>query len=96
MSGKVYTNTKPCRVGFSHFKAHLIHIFQTISKVHEWESLHQHPGQSPCPCTCISSHGNDMVVSAGEDGRINVLNLGHRKPVRVLGRLSEWSYLNYF
>ena len=61
-------------------------VFQTLSKVHEWHSLHQHPGESPCPCTCISTQGNDMAVSAGEDGRINVLNLGSRKPVRIIGR----------
>lgn len=59
---------------------------ETISRVHEWEGLHHHPGERTCPCTCISTQGTDMVVSAGEDGRINVLNLGHRKPVRVFDK----------
>ena len=26
-----------------------------------------------------------MIVTAGEDGRINVLNVAHRKPVRTIG-----------
>lgn len=59
---------------------------KTIGKVHEWESLHQHPGEIHCPCTCVSTQGTDMAVCAGEDGKINILNLGSRKPVRVIDK----------
>lgn len=49
----------------------------------KWEDLH-HLKMSSCPCTCMSVSGTD-VATCGEDGRINVLRLDHRKPVRIIG-----------
>ena len=41
------------------------------------------------PCTCLASRGDEMIVSAGEDGRINVITLDQRQPVRTIGNEFE-------
>lgn len=51
----------------------------------QWEGLHGHVTGCSCPCTCLATQGEDMMVSAGEDGRINVLNVAQRGPIRTIG-----------
>ncbi|KAK3097306.1 hypothetical protein FSP39_008518 [Pinctada imbricata] len=55
---------------------------QTLGIVHQWEKLHHH-NKRPCPCTCIATQ-DDTVITAGEDGRINMLTMGHKGPSRVI------------
>ncbi|XP_045197287.2 nucleoporin Nup43-like [Mercenaria mercenaria] len=62
---------------------------QTLGASMSWEGIHKDPGDKGCPCTCLTTQGEDMVVSAGEDGRINVLNVAYRKPVRVIDKANS-------
>lgn len=64
-----------------------IKIFcQTIRPEVEWNSLH-HIGSRGCSCTCLATNSGSIdVVTAGEDGRINVLKLDQRHPVRSIGK----------
>ncbi|XP_071819443.1 nucleoporin Nup43-like isoform X2 [Apostichopus japonicus] len=55
----------------------------------KWEGIH-HLEMSNCPCTCMSVSGTD-VATCGEDGRINVLRLDHRKPVRIIDNADSCS-----
>lgn len=55
----------------------------------QWERIHRDLGGSGSPCTCIATQGEDMVVSSGEDGRVNVLNVAHRQPVRTIGMICK-------
>jgi len=48
-----------------------------------WEKLHGY-GTSECaPCTCLAVSDNTLVTG-GEDGRMNLLQLGAKKPLRTL------------
>lgn len=47
--------------------------------------MHKYGKDDPCSCNGISvSQAN--VVSAGEDGRINVIQLERKDPFRVIGK----------
>ncbi|XP_070568783.1 nucleoporin Nup43-like isoform X2 [Ptychodera flava] len=56
---------------------------KTLSVHNNWESVHHHPSGKSCPCTCVAVNTPD-VVSVGEDGRIQVLRLDQRHPVRTI------------
>lgn len=62
---------------------------QTLVKATKWSNIHHDPGDSGCPCTCLATQGEDMIVSAGEDGRVNVLNVSHKKPVRTIDKANS-------
>lgn len=62
---------------------------QTLAPSMSWEGLHYDPGDNGCPCTCLATQGEDMIVSAGEDGRLNVLNVAHKKPVRTIDKANS-------
>ncbi|XP_068698989.1 nucleoporin Nup43-like [Montipora foliosa] len=50
----------------------------------EWSAIHLVRGHQ-CPCTSLAANSiSSDFVSAGEDGRINVLKLDHRHPVRTI------------
>jgi hypothetical protein len=70
---------------------HCFLFVQTLAPSMRWEGLHYDPGDNGCPCTCLATQGEDMIVSAGEDGRLNVLNVAHKKPVRTIGNVF-WYY----
>ena len=44
----------------------------------EWAELHREGG-----ATCLASHG-ESLATAGQDGRINLLNIRQRNPVKVI------------
>ncbi|XP_050392857.1 nucleoporin Nup43 [Patella vulgata] len=56
---------------------------QGIDMINSWDRLHEFNGQST-PCTCVSSRGDDMIVTGGEDGRLAILNITQTKPVRII------------
>ncbi|XP_077977336.1 nucleoporin Nup43-like [Glandiceps talaboti] len=56
---------------------------KTLTDQHRWDNVHHHPSGKSCPCTCIALSVPD-VVTVGEDGRIQVLRLGERYPVRTI------------
>ncbi|XP_071112729.1 nucleoporin Nup43-like [Haliotis cracherodii] len=56
---------------------------QTLSVAHCWDDVHYLAAGS-CSCTCLTTKGDDVVVSGGEDGRIVVLNVNRRQPERVI------------
>ena len=62
-----------------------MYCFQSLVPVQQWEWIHHDQVGKGTPCTCVATQGEDMVISAGEDGRINVLNVAHRQPVRTIG-----------
>ncbi|XP_063402813.1 nucleoporin Nup43-like [Mytilus trossulus] len=57
---------------------------QTLGNSHQWERLHHHCNK-PCPCTCLAVR-EDCIITAGEDGRINVLNIAQKDPNRTIGK----------
>lgn len=48
----------------------------------QWEKLHRH-GSKSSPCTCIAVR-DDVIVSAGEDGRINILDTTRKDPFKQI------------
>ncbi|EDO33534.1 predicted protein [Nematostella vectensis] len=47
-----------------------------------WERMHFHLDQS-CPCTSVAtSQTSSDIITAGEDGRLNVLKTGNQNPIR--------------
>nr|XP_022286643.1 nucleoporin Nup43-like [Crassostrea virginica]XP_022289744.1 nucleoporin Nup43-like [Crassostrea virginica] len=55
---------------------------QTLGKQYRWQSLHRH-GNQLCPCTCLGVR-DKVIVTAGEDGRLVVLNADQKSPQRVI------------
>lgn len=55
---------------------------QTLEVVQEWVELH-HSGGRGCPCTCLAVYGEDVILTGGEDGCMNLVAPGQAKPVRV-------------
>ncbi|XP_041353900.1 nucleoporin Nup43-like isoform X2 [Gigantopelta aegis] len=55
---------------------------QTLTQSYQWEKLHWVKNQS-CPCTCLATRGEEMLVTGGEDGRLIVLAVGHTQPITV-------------
>ncbi|XP_023336112.1 nucleoporin Nup43 isoform X1 [Eurytemora carolleeae] len=51
--------------------------YKILTLSQDWSNLHRDGG-----ATCLSSHG-ESVATAGQDGRINVLNIRQRAPVKV-------------
>jgi len=67
--------------------------------VSSWEKLHRYgaTGES-APCTCVAVNDN-TVVTGGEDGRINLLQVGAKKPLKTLenadnSNITALRYLN--
>ncbi|CAH1229096.1 NUP43 [Branchiostoma lanceolatum] len=58
------------------------HNSQTLSVGQTWDSLHHHNGKG-CPCTGLAATLPD-IVTVGEDGRINVVRVDHRAPIRTI------------
>ncbi|XP_064618268.1 nucleoporin Nup43-like [Liolophura sinensis] len=56
---------------------------RTLSLAHQWPGLHHYP-RKRCPCTCVAPRGDEMVATGGEDGRIVLLHLEHKTPVRII------------
>ncbi|OWF45896.1 nucleoporin Nup43-like isoform X1 [Mizuhopecten yessoensis] len=57
---------------------------QTLGVSQQWEKVHHHYGQM-CPCTCLAVR-DDVIVSSGEDGRVNIIQVGHKTPNRVIDK----------
>ncbi|XP_054768862.2 nucleoporin Nup43-like [Lytechinus pictus] len=55
----------------------------------KWSGIHHHPADT-CSCTCIAVNGTD-ISTCGEDGRINVLRLEHRQPIRTIDEADSCS-----
>lgn len=55
---------------------------QTLSLVHSYPHIH-HYSKVSCSCTALA-HREDDVVSVGEDGRFNFLNMEQKAPVRTI------------
>ncbi|XP_077868555.1 nucleoporin Nup43-like [Saccoglossus kowalevskii] len=62
---------------------------KTLSVHHNWEAVHRHPSRKTCACTCMTLNTPD-IVTVGEDGRIQVLRIEQRYPIRTI---SEYDYL---
>jgi len=79
-SGKILVSSSTGSVSLFHYSPK----HQSIRPEHEWNTLH-HIGDRSCSCTCLSTNASSAeIVSAGEDGKINVLKLDHRHPVRTI------------
>lgn len=55
-----------------------------LRPISEWDKIHRFGPGSPSPCTCLAARDSEMLVSGGEDGRINVCTLGQRQPIQVI------------
>ncbi|KAL4232719.1 Nucleoporin Nup43 [Mactra antiquata] len=62
---------------------------QELNISSKWEGIHHYPSGKGCPCTCVATQGDDLVVSAGEDGRINVLNVSRKEPLRTIDKANS-------
>ncbi|XP_071482667.1 nucleoporin Nup43-like [Diadema antillarum] len=62
---------------------------QELVEFQRWEGIHHHRTEG-CSCTCVSVNGTD-VATCGEDGRIIVLRLDHRQPIRTLDEADSCS-----
>jgi nuclear pore complex protein Nup43 len=52
--------------------------------VFQWEKIHGYGATSECaPCTCIAVSDNTLATG-GEDGKINLLQFGSKKPLKTL------------
>nr|ALS04472.1 nucleoporin Nup43 [Acartia pacifica] len=51
----------------------------------DWTDLHGHGGT-----TCLAAHG-ETIATAGEDGKINVMNVRQRNPVKVFDKADSCS-----
>jgi len=50
----------------------------------QWEKIHGYEATSEsAPCTCLALSDN-ILVTGGEDGKINLLQLGSKKPLKTL------------
>ncbi|KAJ7394396.1 Nucleoporin Nup43 [Desmophyllum pertusum] len=79
-SGRILVSSSTGSVSLFHYSSK----HQSIRLEHEWSTLH-HIGSRGCSCTCLSTNSSSAeVVSAGEDGQINVLQLDQRHPVRTI------------
>lgn len=57
----------------------------TISTTHTWTSLHSYEAtKEESACTCLAVNEQCEIVTGGEDGRLNLLQLDHNKPVRTI------------
>jgi len=55
-----------------------------MNVIYLWEKLHMYNSTSECAsCTCMAIN-DSRLVTGGEDGRINLLQLGVRKPLKTL------------
>lgn len=55
-----------------------------LNEVQKWSKLHQYEAtREPSVCCCIATSNNE-IITGGEDGRINLLLVDRKKPVRVL------------
>ncbi len=52
----------------------------------QWEHLHHYTNKA-CPCTGLAVKGDDTLVTIGEDGGINILNIEQRQPVKTIGKM---------
>lgn len=58
-------------------------VLQRVEAVQDWAELH-HSGGRGCPCTCLATYGEDVILTGGEDGRMALVTPGQATPVRVL------------
>ena len=57
-----------------------------LSIARRWPGLHGYHGSQPAACTSLAVvSGGEVLVTCGEDGRINVLQLLTPQPIRTLG-----------
>lgn len=59
-------------------KSQVINTQQTWSGIHRYDTTNEHAS-----CTCVSTNDTE-IVTGGEDGRINILQLESRKPIRTI------------
>ena len=59
---------------------------KTIKKFHEWNHLHNFGNGAKAACTGITVSDDESIVSVGEDGKINILNLKQRNNIRTLNK----------
>ncbi|XP_052810135.1 nucleoporin Nup43-like [Mya arenaria] len=62
---------------------------KSLEEASHWSGIHSGLGHVSCACTCVATQGEDLLVSAGEDGRINVLNISHRTPIRTIKKANS-------
>lgn len=62
---------------------------QTLAVDTQWQRIHYDIDGKGSTCTCLAVYGEDMMVTGGEDGRINVLNLTHGQPLRNIDKANS-------
>lgn len=67
-----------------------------ISIVEEtsWKNIHKFKNGDDCSCTAFATYEND-VVTTGEDGTINLLNVNSKNVVRSLGNTIYYFKFKY-
>ena len=64
-------------------------MLQTLKVSQCWPAVHS-LNEEGCVCTGLAVRGSEMVVSVGEDGRIVVLGMEQRQPIRNIGESANY------
>jgi len=74
-----------CSTSKGRVNLYRIEQYRILSLGQEWVDLHGTGGS-----TCLAVHG-ETVASAGQDGRLNILNIKQRNPVKVYDKADSCS-----
>ncbi|XP_064628624.1 nucleoporin Nup43-like [Lineus longissimus] len=72
----------------------------TLATQQTWQRAHHHIS-GYAPATSVATRDSDLVVSGGEDGRINVLKVGQKQPERIIDKadsstINALTFLKHF
>ena len=70
---------------FGEATAKSVEFLQRLITSYSWQGLH-HNIHSACACTGLATKIDDTFATVGEDGRLNVMCVEHREPVREISK----------
>ncbi|CAH1798467.1 unnamed protein product, partial [Owenia fusiformis] len=63
---------------------------KVLKAVNSWDNIHHHSNKR-CSCTAIATKNDGVIATVGEDGRIHILNIEQRDPVRTINNADSSS-----
>ena len=68
------------------FGCKYVSVVQRLIVSWAWPGLH-HDMRGACACTGLATKIDDTFATVGEDGRMNIMCIENRQPVREIGKL---------